>query len=131
MACRAFNAIGVDTSDLGPVPDLLRTILEDTLSQDASPQSLDRYLPRIRDIIINLLHGLKKKQARLRSRQQRDDSRALPGRQGSSGSGQTAVMNQMYEEAASTATSPRRTGRRHGSNGSPEDPSTIDRKSVV
>lgn len=127
LACRAFNAIGVDTSDLGPVPDLLRTILEDTLSQDASPQSLDRYLPRIRDIIINLLHGLKKKQARLRSRQQRDDSRALPGRQGSSGSGQTAVMNQMYEEAASTATSPRRTGRRHGSNGSPEDPSTMPR----
>lgn len=105
LACRAFNAIGVDTSDLGPVPDLLRTILEDTLSQDASPQSLDRYLPRIRDIIINLLHGLKKKQARLRSRQQRDDSRSSSGRQGSS-TGQTAVMNQAYEEATTTATSP-------------------------
>ena len=35
IACRAFNAIGVDTSDLGPVPDLLRSILEDTLSQEA------------------------------------------------------------------------------------------------
>ena len=34
IACRAFNAIGVDTSDLGPVPDLLRAILEDTLSQE-------------------------------------------------------------------------------------------------
>lgn len=129
LACRAFNAIGVDTSDLGPVPDLLRTILEDTLSQDASPQSLDRYLPRIRDIIINLLHGLKKKQARLRSRQQRDDSRSSSGRQGSS-TGQTAVMNQAYEEATTTATSPRsRTGRRHGSNGSAEDPSTMPRTS--
>ena len=62
IACRAFNAIGVDTSDLGPVPDLLRAILEDTLSQDANQASLDKYLPRIRDIIINLLHGLKKKQ---------------------------------------------------------------------
>ncbi|KAF4211936.1 hypothetical protein CNMCM8980_001744 [Aspergillus fumigatiaffinis] len=121
LACRAFNAIGVDTSDLGPVPDLLRTILEDTLSQDASPQSLDRYLPRIRDIIINLLHGLKKKQARLRSRQQREESRPLPGRQASSGS---AVINQMYEEAAATASSPKRPGsRRHGSNGSLEDQS--------
>ncbi|KMK61146.1 actin-interacting protein (Bud6/Aip3) [Aspergillus fumigatus Z5] len=120
LACRAFNAIGVDTSDLGPVPDLLRTILEDTLSQDASPQSLDRYLPRIRDIIINLLHGLKKKQARLRSRQQREESRPLPGRQASSGS---AVTNQMYEEA--TASSPKRPGsRRHGSNGSLEDQSS-------
>ena len=68
IACRAFNAIGVDTSDLGPVPDLLRTILEDTLSQEASQASLDRYLPRIRDIIINLLHGLKKKQQRLRQK---------------------------------------------------------------
>ncbi|GFF53235.1 bud site selection protein 6 [Aspergillus lentulus] len=121
LACRAFNAIGVDTSDLGPVPDLLRTILEDTLSQDASPQSLDRYLPRIRDIIINLLHGLKKKQARLRSRQQREESRPLPGRQASSGS---AVINQMYEEAAATASSPKRPGnRRHGSSGSLEDQS--------
>ena len=123
LACRAFNAIGVDTSDLGPVPDLLRTILEDTLSQDASPQSLDRYLPRIRDIIINLLHGLKKKQARLRSRQQRDDGRVLPGRQASTGSvtpGQ-AAMNQMYEETASSMMSPKRSGRRYGSNGSIED----------
>ena len=87
LASRAFNAIGVETSDLGPVPDVLRSILEDTLSQDASSQSLDRYLPQIRDIIINLLHGLKKKQARLRSRQQREDGRAgMPGRQASAGS---------------------------------------------
>ena len=68
IACRAFSAIGVDTSDLGPVPDLLRGILEDTLSQEASQASLDKYLPRIRDIIINLLHGLKKKQQRLRQK---------------------------------------------------------------
>lgn len=72
LACRAFNSIGVDTSDLGPVPDLLRTILEDTLSQPASPQALDNYLPRIRDIIINLLQGLKKKQSKLRTRPTKD-----------------------------------------------------------
>ncbi|KAJ3473658.1 hypothetical protein NLG97_g10194 [Lecanicillium saksenae] len=72
MACRAFTAINVDTSDLGNVPDLLRSILEATLSQEASAESLERYLPRIRDIIINLLHGLKRKQQRLRQRQARD-----------------------------------------------------------
>ncbi|TQV99451.1 actin-interacting protein (Bud6/Aip3) [Cordyceps javanica] len=72
MACRAFTAINVDTSDLGNVPDLLRSILESTLSQEASAESLERYLPRIRDIIINLLHGLKRKQQRLRQRQARD-----------------------------------------------------------
>ncbi|TID15672.1 AIP3-domain-containing protein [Venturia nashicola] len=75
IACRAFNAIGVDTGDLGPVPDLLRGILEDTLSQEASQASLDRFLPRIRDIIINLLQGLKKKQAKLRARAARDTER--------------------------------------------------------
>jgi hypothetical protein len=78
IACRAFNAIGVDTGDLGPVPDLLRGILEETLSQEASQASLDRFLPRIRDIIINLLQGLKKKQAKLRARAARDTDRG-PG----------------------------------------------------
>ncbi|KAJ5689726.1 hypothetical protein N7462_004118 [Penicillium macrosclerotiorum] len=138
LACRAFNAIGVETSDLGPVPDVLRTILEDTLSQDASSQSLDRYLPQIRDIIINLLHGLKKKQARLRSRQQREDARlGLPGRQASAGSlssGQSTI-GQLYDEAAAstmpqnTVTSPKRSARRYNSNGSLEEPSTAQRPS--
>lgn len=81
MACRAFTAINVDTSDLGNVPDLLRHILESTLSQEASSESLERYLPRIRDIIINLLHGLKRKQQRLRQRQGRDrDINGMPER---------------------------------------------------
>ncbi|KAI0025722.1 AIP3-domain-containing protein [Xylariomycetidae sp. FL0641] len=72
MACRAFTAINVDTSDLGNVPESLRTILEATLSQEASTESLEKYLPRIRDIIINLLHGLKRKQQKLRQKQSRD-----------------------------------------------------------
>jgi hypothetical protein len=72
MACRAFSAINVDTSDLGNVPELLRNILEATLSQEASTESLEKYLPRIRDIIINLLHGLKRKQQKLRQKQARD-----------------------------------------------------------
>lgn len=69
IACRAFTAINVDTSDLGNVPELLRHILESTLSQEASVESLEKYLPRIRDIIINLLHGLKRKQQKLRQKQ--------------------------------------------------------------
>ncbi|KAL3425811.1 actin interacting protein 3 [Phlyctema vagabunda] len=74
IACRAFNAINVDTSDLGNVPELLRHILESTLSQEASVESLEKYLPRIRDIIINLLHGLKRKQQKLRQKQSRDQN---------------------------------------------------------
>ncbi|KAI9714340.1 MAG: Bud site selection protein 6 [Bogoriella megaspora] len=86
IACRAFTAIGIETADLGPVPDLLRGILEETLSQEASKESLDRFLPRIRDIIINLLHGLKKKQQKLRPRNARDNGvgvAAAPPRQSS------------------------------------------------
>ncbi|OAT06071.1 actin-interacting protein, variant 1 [Blastomyces gilchristii SLH14081] len=107
LACRAFGAIGVDTSDLGPVPDLLRTILEDTLSQNASPESLDRYLPRIRDIIINLLQGLKKKQAKLRSRQMKDSlpRTARHGSAGSVGSGDNS-LNQTMDETPSVSQLP-------------------------
>ncbi|OBT76124.1 hypothetical protein VF21_04874 [Pseudogymnoascus sp. 05NY08] len=74
IACRAFAAIGVDTSDLGNVPELLREILESTLSQEASPEGLDQYLPKIRDIIITLLHGLKRKQQKLRQKQSKESS---------------------------------------------------------
>lgn len=74
IACRAFTSINVDITDLGNVPELLRHILESTLSQEASVESLEKYLPRIRDIIINLLHGLKRKQQKLRQKQTRDSA---------------------------------------------------------
>lgn len=74
----------METNDLGPVPDLLRAILEETLSQEASQASLDKFLPRIRDIIINLLHGLKKKQQRLRQK-------GTTGPAGASGSGKDGI----------------------------------------
>ncbi|OAL34269.1 hypothetical protein AYO20_06525 [Fonsecaea nubica] len=115
LACRAFNSIGVETSDLGPVPDLLRSILEDTLSQPASPQALDTYLPRIRDIIINLLHGLKRKQSRLRGRTAKEASATTqsrppttPARQPSistTGSNETGLTNMLDDVAIGPAPS--------------------------
>ncbi|GAB7334978.1 hypothetical protein MBLNU13_g06846t1 [Cladosporium sp. NU13] len=117
IACRAFNAIGVDTSDLGPVPDLLRAILEDTLSQEANQASLDKYLPRIRDIIINLLHGLKKKQQRLRQRNGREGAEARPPRQSSTASNASIETNltQQLEDVPSRASSHRSFAQRQGS----------------
>lgn len=100
MACRAFTAINVDTSDLGNVPDLLRNILEATLSQEASAESLEKYLPRIRDIIINLLHGLKRKQQRLRQKQGRERDASLPERTTSvstTASGSSGLTNLLDE----------------------------------
>ncbi|KAK8094783.1 hypothetical protein PG997_001468 [Apiospora hydei] len=93
MACRAFTAINVDTSDLGNVPESLRHILEATLSQEASTESLEKYLPRIRDIIINLLHGLKRKQQKLRQKQ---------STAGSVNSGLTSLLNEGIENGYST-----------------------------
>ncbi|KAK2737773.1 Bud site selection protein 6 [Myotisia sp. PD_48] len=129
LACRAFGAIGMDTTDLGPVPDRLRSILEDTLSQDASPQSLDRYLPRIRDIIINLLHGLKRKQAKLRSRQARE-GRTLPPRQASSGAFDAENGTQPPEDTPTAGpSSQRRPGppRQGGSYDEHQTPSSFPR----
>jgi hypothetical protein len=104
IACRAFTAINVDTSDLGNVPELLRHILESTLSQEASVESLEKYLPRIRDIIINLLHGLKRKQQKLRQKQaqsrgEQNGESSLPRNTsvssvGSSGTGLTTLLDQ-------------------------------------
>ena len=116
IACRAFTSIGVETSDLGPVPDLLRAILEDTLSQEASPASLDKYLPKIRDIIINLLHGLKKKQQRLRSRQGGSSRQSSVG---SMTSADTGLM-QTPDDAASQRLSSRRSARRIAAGENPQ-----------
>jgi hypothetical protein len=120
IACRAFSAIGVDTADLGPVPDLLRAILEDTLSQEASQASLDKYLPRIRDIIINLLHGLKKKQQRLRQKGPSSASSkdpGLPPRQGSVASNLSAesALSQQLDDFPARSQSSRTFAQRQGS----------------
>lgn len=48
--------------DLYSVPADLRICLEACLSEPASPDTLERHLPRIREIIIRLLQGLKAKQ---------------------------------------------------------------------
>ncbi|KAH8678148.1 actin interacting protein 3 [Xylariales sp. PMI_506] len=127
MACRAFTAINVDTSDLGNVPELLRNILEATLSQEASTESLEKYLPRIRDIIINLLHGLKRKQQKLRQKQSKEkdggegspDSSSASNRTmststvGSSSTGLTTLLNEGIDNGYAP---PQRDSSIHGSN---------------
>ena len=119
IACRAFNGIGVDTSDLGPVPELLRSILEETLSQEASSASLDRFLPRIRDIIITLLHGLKRKQQRLRAKQVKDNQINGGGLANSASSTTlNSGLSQMLEDVPTRTPNGRGSERRSGSGGS-------------
>ncbi|KAI1821065.1 actin interacting protein 3-domain-containing protein [Xylaria intraflava] len=123
MACRAFTAIHVDTSDLGNVPESLRHILEATLSQEASTESLEKYLPRIRDIIINLLHGLKRKQQKLRQKQPKEKEGAAAedsntasrtmstSTVGSTGSGLTNLLNEGLESGYGAAAQRENSGR--------------------
>lgn len=60
IASRRFVLTSI--RDLESTPHDLRNILERALGEEASITSLDRFLPRIREIIINLLQGLKRKQ---------------------------------------------------------------------
>lgn len=59
----AFQHFGIDMSDIYQIPQDLRTVLEACLSEQASVHSLNKYLPRVRQIIAALLRGLQAKQA--------------------------------------------------------------------
>ncbi|KAI8059861.1 actin interacting protein 3-domain-containing protein [Gongronella butleri] len=62
----AFDEAGIDTSDLAWIPNQLGQSVTDCMNQEASPATLDQHLPRIRDVIVHLLHGLKAKQQKHR-----------------------------------------------------------------
>ncbi|CAG8457924.1 2949_t:CDS:2 [Ambispora leptoticha] len=62
-ACHSFSKQGINVSDLQPIPNNLRACLEAALNEDPSATSLELHLPKIRDVIVNLLQGLKAKQA--------------------------------------------------------------------
>ena len=53
---------------MADIPNQLRNVLETCLSRDASPRILEIYLPKVREIVINLLQGLKRKQSIYRAR---------------------------------------------------------------
>ncbi|KAG0282428.1 Bud site selection protein 6 [Linnemannia gamsii] len=62
LATQSFHEAGIDTSELAHIPDDLRNCLETALGEEPSPSSLDQYLPKIKEVIINLLQGLRMKQ---------------------------------------------------------------------
>ncbi|KAF9134313.1 Bud site selection protein 6 [Mortierella sp. 14UC] len=75
LASQAFHEVGIDTSELAHVPDDLRNCLETALGEDPSPASLDQYLPKIKEVIINLLQGLRLKQNLYRERHEAKTAR--------------------------------------------------------
>ncbi|KAI5121892.1 hypothetical protein M0805_001097 [Coniferiporia weirii] len=62
-AVAAFRSFNIDMSELLSVPDDLRGVLEQCLSEDATPSNLELFLPTVRQIITNLLQGLRSKQS--------------------------------------------------------------------
>ncbi|WVW81531.1 hypothetical protein I302_103526 [Kwoniella bestiolae CBS 10118] len=63
VCIQAFHRTGISTHELDAIPNDLRACLEQCLSYDQNHETLEVYLPEIRQIIYNLLHGLKQKQA--------------------------------------------------------------------
>ncbi|KAF6761671.1 bud site selection protein 6 [Ephemerocybe angulata] len=62
-AVAAFAAFNIDMAELVSVPEDLRAILEQCLAEEATAENLEIYLPEVRQIITNLLQGLRAKQS--------------------------------------------------------------------
>ncbi|KAG8884366.1 Bud site selection protein 6 [Tulasnella sp. 332] len=80
----AFGAYDIDMRDLLTVPMALRTVLETALGEEATPANLDLFLPEVRQIITDLLQGLRGKQSIFRQKvadraQRRQDRQASEG----------------------------------------------------
>ncbi|KAG2180329.1 hypothetical protein INT44_003331 [Umbelopsis vinacea] len=74
QAKRAFESADISMADLMYVPDDLRHCLIIALDEKPSTTALEHHLPTIRDVIIRLLQGLKRKQAQFRDRSESDPS---------------------------------------------------------
>lgn len=67
LVSKYFTQHGIDISDLGDVPMKLRHVLELALRERPCDETLNKYLPQIREIIVTLLDKLKTKQALLKT----------------------------------------------------------------
>ncbi|SCU87553.1 LAFA_0E07448g1_1 [Lachancea sp. 'fantastica'] len=67
LVTKQFSHAGLEVSDLGDLPSSLRQVLEVALREKPSEETLDKYLPSIREIVVTLLDKLKVKQTLLKS----------------------------------------------------------------
>jgi len=63
----AFSAYNIDTRDIHPIPQRLRSILEVCLGQNPSSAALAAYMPEVRQQLFDVLAGLRTKQAAWRA----------------------------------------------------------------
>ncbi|KAJ7123758.1 hypothetical protein C8R44DRAFT_831299 [Mycena epipterygia] len=65
---QAFAYHRIDLSDIHSVPQELRTVLEQCLAEDPSPELLAMFMPTIRQVLVKLLRGLQARQEAWKTR---------------------------------------------------------------
>lgn len=60
--CACEQGPGVNYSDIYSIPKDLRTVLENCLGEEQSPQTLEQYMPEVRAVLYRLLKGLQSRQ---------------------------------------------------------------------
>ncbi|KAF5372240.1 hypothetical protein D9758_005065 [Tetrapyrgos nigripes] len=63
----AFAYHRIELSDIHSFPKDLRTVLEQCLAEDPSPQMLSHFMPEVRQILARLLRGLQSRQEQWRA----------------------------------------------------------------
>ena len=72
LVSKYFTQHEIDVTDLGDVPLQLRRVLELALREKPCDQTLNKYLPQIREIIVTMLEKLKIKQEFLKNHMKKD-----------------------------------------------------------
>jgi len=67
-AIQAFAYHRIELSEIHSVPQELRTVLEQCLAEDPSPQVLAMFMPEVKQTLFKLLRGLQSKQEAWRTR---------------------------------------------------------------
>ncbi|GMG20901.1 unnamed protein product [[Candida] boidinii] len=60
---KLYISAGVDVTDIKDAPSLLRGILENSLVLEPSPETLEQFLPKIGEVVNEMMKNLKAKQA--------------------------------------------------------------------
>ncbi|KAI9279083.1 actin interacting protein 3-domain-containing protein [Sporodiniella umbellata] len=106
LVSHAFEEVSIPMSDLQWIPRQLRDSVSIAMVEQPSLTSLDQHLPRIREVIVHLLHGLKGKQAQLREKEK--ESRASVRSNSSTDSWNREVPLAALNRGASNSSNPQR-----------------------
>ncbi|KIO30573.1 hypothetical protein M407DRAFT_69025 [Tulasnella calospora MUT 4182] len=99
----AFASFDIDMGQLRGIPEDLRNVLETCLAEDATPETLERFLPQVREIITDLLQGLRNKQSQFRAMSQERGAQRQAERQNSTS---TAASDRQSNESSGSKPRP-------------------------